>query len=199
MAQLNSTNVIGNLSATGKFAVAGDSIFNGTLIIANTADAAAGSASGALRIGSIGGEHLAIDSNEIMAKRDSANSSTLYLNNEGGLVQIGSGGLTVTGGSTTLKGALGVTGATTLSSTLAVTGATTLSSTLTVSSTATLNGALNVKGNATLGDATSDVHKVNGNITMNGTVYLANGTTYKLDNTGNANLKILQLDSAVKF
>ena len=97
MAQLNSTNVLGHLSATGNLTVAGNSIFNGTLVIANTADAAAGSASGALRIGSVGGEHLAIDGNEIMAKSNSANSSTLYLNNEGGLVQVGPTGLKSSG------------------------------------------------------------------------------------------------------
>ena len=93
MAQLNSTNVLGNLSATGHFTVAGNSTFNGTVTITNTQDAAAGSASGALRIGAVGREHLAIDGNEIMAKSDNANSSTLYLNNEGGLVQVGVNGL----------------------------------------------------------------------------------------------------------
>jgi hypothetical protein len=186
MAQLNSTNVIGNLSVAGQLTAAGNTTFNGLVTIANITDAGVSSTNSALRIGAIGGEHLAIDGNEIIAKNNSS-PSTLYLNNEGGLVQIGSGGLTVTGGGTTLQGSLGVTGATTLNSTL------------TVSSTATFNGALNVSGNATLGNATSDNHKVNGNITMNGTVYLANGTTYKLDSAGDANLKTLRLDSAVKF
>lgn len=58
---------------------------------------------------------------------------------------------------------------------------------------------LTVGGNATLGNATSDVHKVNGNLTHNGVVYFANGTTYNIDTTGNANLKTLQLDNKVKF
>jgi hypothetical protein len=50
-----------------------------------------------------------------------------------------------------------------------------------------------------LGNATSDTHKVNGSLTHNGVVYFANGTTYNIDATGNANLKTLQLDSKVKF
>lgn len=53
--------------------------------------------SGSLIIGSGTGEHLTIDNNEIMAKKTGTTSSVLYLNSEGGLVQIGSGGLTVSG------------------------------------------------------------------------------------------------------
>jgi hypothetical protein len=118
MAQLNSTNVIGNLSVAGQLTAAGNTTFNGLVTIANTTDAALTSANSALRIGAIGGEHIAIDGNEIMTKNNSS-PATLYLNNEGGLVQIGSGGLTVSGvinaaqgsaASSTTTGALRVTG-----------------------------------------------------------------------------------------
>jgi len=47
---------------------------------------------GSLIIGAKGGANLSFDANEIMARNNSA-ASTLYINNEGGLVQIGSGGL----------------------------------------------------------------------------------------------------------
>ena len=272
----------------------------GTLYINCTSDVAAASYTPpGLVIGVNTGEHLELDGNEIMAKSSKTAATTLHLNAEGGLVQIGSGGLSVNGSATigsslnvtgnstftgttthngainmnagmnwkpgtnitctptannqefsidvgksgitgtfwhvwsatksasilacfsddlsvraygamTIGGALSVSGASTLSSTLTVAGATTLSSTLgvagvaTFQSSAVVNGAFTAKGNVTLGDATSDVHKVNGNTTFNGTVYLANGTTYKLDNSGNANLKVanaeaLQLDNKVKF
>jgi len=49
-----------------------------------------------LIIGPKGGENIGIDGNEIMARNNSA-ASTLYINNEGGLVQIGSGGLSSVG------------------------------------------------------------------------------------------------------
>ena len=78
----------------------GTNTFSGQVIISNTTDAALSSASGALRIGAITGEHMAIDGNEIMAKTSASATGTLYLNNEGGLVQIGSGGLTVNGTAT---------------------------------------------------------------------------------------------------
>lgn len=50
---------------------------------------------GALVIGSKTGENIGIDGNEIMARNNKA-ASILYLNNQGGLVQIGTGGLKVT-------------------------------------------------------------------------------------------------------
>jgi UDP-3-O-[3-hydroxymyristoyl] glucosamine N-acyltransferase len=103
-----------------------------------------------------------------------------------------------------------IVGNTSIGGTLAVTKATTLSNTLAVAKVATfqssvvINDQLTVKGNTVIGDATGDAHKVNGNMTHNGNVYLANGTTYKLDTSGNANLntanaQALQLDNKVKF
>ena len=61
----------------------------GQVIIESTGDAAAGSASGILRIGAIAGSHLAIDGNEIMAKSDATTAGTLYLQNDGGTVKFG--------------------------------------------------------------------------------------------------------------
>lgn len=67
---------------------------NNRVIIGNSNDVVAGTANtGALIIGSTSGEHIAIDANEIMAKASGTTASTLYLNNEGGKVQVGSGGL----------------------------------------------------------------------------------------------------------
>lgn len=57
-------------------------------------------ATGGLIIGTISGQNIGIDSNEIMA-RNSSGASTLYLNNEGGAVQIGNGGLILKAESTT--------------------------------------------------------------------------------------------------
>jgi len=51
---------------------------------------------GSLIIGNKAGENIGIDSNEIMARNNSV-ASTLYLNNEGGIVQMGSGGLMANG------------------------------------------------------------------------------------------------------
>ena len=52
----------------------------------------------ALVVGGLsGGNHLELDYNTIIAKSNETTPSTLYLNKDGGLVQIGSGGLTVLG------------------------------------------------------------------------------------------------------
>ena len=79
-------------------------IIPSTLYLSKTEDIDASSKSnGALIIGDVDDTHLAIDTNKIMAKKLNPNDSTkyiasdLYLNNEGGLVHIGSGGLEITG------------------------------------------------------------------------------------------------------
>ena len=63
--------------------------------------------SGSLIIGSKTNENIGIDGNEIMARKNGA-ASTLYLNNEGGLIQIGSGGI-FNNGDETIQGSLTVT------------------------------------------------------------------------------------------
>ena len=74
---------------------------NETLILAKNPQDAEGTSEGypALIIGDNGnaGAHLAIDGNEIMAKSSATAVGPLYLNNNGGLVTIGVGGLTTTG------------------------------------------------------------------------------------------------------
>ena len=72
--------------------VNGTSEFTNQIYLNNTSDAAAGSDNGAMVIGDKTGVNLAFDSNEIMARNNST-ASTLYLNTDGGLVRIGSGGL----------------------------------------------------------------------------------------------------------
>lgn len=62
-----------------------------------TDSAAATANSGYLLIGSRTSAHLSLDNNEIMAKSNSTTATTLYLNNDGGNVRVGSGGLTTTG------------------------------------------------------------------------------------------------------
>ena len=70
-----------------------------SLRLTNTTDADVGSDNGtALIIGPRDGTHLTIDSNEIMAKTNGTTGGTLSLNlGNGGLVQIGAGGLKVSG------------------------------------------------------------------------------------------------------
>lgn len=75
----------------------------GKLHLTSTADVqGTTTAEGALIIGPTSGAHLGFDNNELMAKASANTCGTLYINSNGGLVEIGSGGLTVTG---TLKGA----------------------------------------------------------------------------------------------
>ena len=79
--------------------VSGDTM-TGTLILSKTQDAAATSASTqpALIVGGLqNAQHLEIDGNEILSKSNGTTAATLYLNNEGGLVQVGNGGLTTSG------------------------------------------------------------------------------------------------------
>ena len=62
---------------------------------------------------------------------------------------------------------------------------------VTIDSTLSVTGNTTIAGNATIGDATSDVHKIIGNTTHNGIVYFANGTTYYINNSGNAKFNTL--------
>lgn len=69
---------------------AGNKTFSGQVYLTNTSDASSSTGnSGALIIGNASGEHLAIDGNEIMAKSNGTTTGTLYLNNEGGAIQVG--------------------------------------------------------------------------------------------------------------
>ena len=75
-----------------------DTEFAGTLSLTKTTDlSGTGTASPALKIGDMDGTHLEIDGNEIHAKSSENKTGILNLNNDGGVVHIGSGGLTVSG------------------------------------------------------------------------------------------------------
>lgn len=81
------------------FYVGGDSLFdnavtiNGNVHIIPDTDVGLNGA-GSLVIGNKAGQNLGIDCNEIMA-RNNSKASTLYLNNEGGTVQVGQDGITI--------------------------------------------------------------------------------------------------------
>lgn len=81
------------------FYVGGDSLFdnavtiNGELHIIPDTDVGL-DAAGSLVIGNKSAQNMGIDGNEIMA-RNNSKTSTLYLNNEGGTVQVGKDGITI--------------------------------------------------------------------------------------------------------
>ena len=81
------------------FYVGGDSLFdnavtiNGNLHIIPNTDVGL-DAAGSLVIGNKSAQNMGIDGNEIMA-RNNSKASTLYLNNEGGTVQVGKDGITI--------------------------------------------------------------------------------------------------------
>lgn len=95
----------GNKISTSYLKLTGGTV-SGTLNLTNVTDAqGTGTASPALRIGALTGAHLEFDGNEIMAKASGNTTGALYINNDGGQVIIGSGGLKVNGNITgTLKG-----------------------------------------------------------------------------------------------
>lgn len=81
------------------FYVGGDSLFDNAVTINGNVhilpDTNVGlNAAGSLVIGNKAGQNLGIDGNEIMA-RNNSKASALYLNNEGGIVQVGKDGITV--------------------------------------------------------------------------------------------------------
>ena len=79
--------------------------FTNQVVISYANDVGVGGKSGVLLIGPPTGEHIAIDGNEIMSKASETTTRTLHINQDGGKVQIGSGGLAVSG-TTTSAGTL---------------------------------------------------------------------------------------------
>mgnify|MGYP002770080704 CR=1 FL=1 len=81
------------------FYVGGDSLFdnavtiNGNVHILPDTDVGL-NAAGSLVIGNKAGQNLGIDGNEVMA-RNNSKASALYLNDEGGVVQVGQDGITI--------------------------------------------------------------------------------------------------------
>lgn len=68
----------------------------GNVYIAIDTDVSTDSTTGSLVIGNKSGENIGIDSNEIMA-RNGNHASDLYINNDGGNIHVGSGGITNNG------------------------------------------------------------------------------------------------------
>ena len=95
----NQVGINASSSKNYTFYVGGDSLFdnavtiNGNVHILPDTDVSL-NGGGSLVIGNKASQNLGIDSNEIMARKDSK-ASTLYLNNEGGVVQVGRDGITI--------------------------------------------------------------------------------------------------------
>lgn len=95
----NQVGINASSSKNYTFYVGGDSLFdnavtiNGNVHILPDTDVGL-DAAGSLVIGNKAGQNLGIDGNEIMA-RNNSKASVLYLNNEGGVVQVGQNGITI--------------------------------------------------------------------------------------------------------
>lgn len=95
----NQVGINASSSKNYTFYVGGDSLFdnavtiNGNVHILPDTDVGLNGA-GSLVIGNKAGQNLGIDGNEIMA-RNNSKASALYLNNEGGIVQVGRNGITI--------------------------------------------------------------------------------------------------------
>lgn len=190
MAQLRDLLVNGASRFLGVVNFNNETIFNEgvtlneTLTLLKNTDAAGDSyASPALVIGPYTAQHLEFDSNEIMSKSAANETEDLYLNANGGQVIIGKDGLKVgdgTGAIARNTGDLQVQGGLSTTATSFFGGGVTIDSTL------------SVIGNTTIGNTTINGNVIaNGNVTHNGSVYFANGTTYYINNSGNAKFNTL--------
>jgi len=90
-------NSSGNIESAGK-------ITSLRSRLTSTSDVSLSSTSHPFQIGASNTTNMAIDSNEIMA-RNNGSTSTLFLNINGGLVEVGSGGLGLRGGNIIFEGA----------------------------------------------------------------------------------------------
>ena len=92
------SSTIAGLMTTETQSFSGNKTFNQTVTFLGSADASLGSYTyPAITIGPYSSTHLEIDANEIMAKANASTSSELYLNDEGGVVVIGPGGMNIRG------------------------------------------------------------------------------------------------------
>jgi hypothetical protein len=100
-------------TSTAYLPLAGGTL-TGRLIIDYSNDAAAAtSSSGSLIIGSTSGEHISIDTNEIMAKSNGTTASNLNIQIDGGNIVLGKGGSTTTvNTAATLKGSVNINNST---------------------------------------------------------------------------------------
>ena len=93
------TSAVSGVVSTGSQTFAGDKNFTGTVAFVKTADASgvSGNYPAVIIGGAATSAHLELDANEIMAKGSINSVAPLYLNNEGGAVDIGPGGMNVRG------------------------------------------------------------------------------------------------------
>lgn len=86
------------------FEVNGKSLFNNSVVITATTDIGGTTANKApLSIGSLTGEHIEIDGNEILAKTNNTTAGTLYLQDGSGYVKVAGSGLGIGGENTSYK------------------------------------------------------------------------------------------------
>lgn len=95
----NQVGINASSSKNYTFYVGGDSLFDNAVTINGNVHIIPGidvglDRAGSLVIGNKAGQNLGIDDNEIMA-RNNSKASALYLNNEGGIVQVGQDGITI--------------------------------------------------------------------------------------------------------
>lgn len=92
------SSTIAGLMTTETQSFSGNKIFNQSVTFLGSADASLGSYTyPAVTIGPYSSAHLELDANEIMAKGSANAAANLYINNEGGVVDIGPGGMNVRG------------------------------------------------------------------------------------------------------
>lgn len=92
------SSTIAGLMTTETQSFSGNKTFNQTVTFLGSADVSLGSYTyPAITIGPYSSAHLEMDANEIMAKGSANAAANLYLNNEGGVVDIGPGGMNVRG------------------------------------------------------------------------------------------------------